>query len=214
VIESVSPGERARTFFDDVWKQGDPWEFGSSEFERERYRRLIEVLADRHYDRVLEIGCGAGIFTRQLATLAGTVVAIDVSEKAIDAAKEHPVAAREIDFRVANIMEYDVLGEAPWDLVVMSETIYYLGWLYPFFDIAWLAHQLCAATAPEGRLLLANTCGSNDYLLLPWIIQTYHDLFVNVGYRIDRHQTFRGTKNATDLETIVTVFLKPAPGRC
>jgi SAM-dependent methyltransferase len=210
----VSPGERARTFFDDVWKQGDPWEFGSSDFERERYRQLLEVLADRRYDRVLEIGCGAGVFTRQLATLAGTVVAIDVSEKAIAAAKGHHQAAGAIDFRVANIMEYDVLREAPWDLIVMSETIYYLGWLYSFFDVAWLAHQLCAATRSGGRLLLANTCGAKEYLLLPWIIQTYHDLFVNVGYLSEREDSFLGTKNNTDLETLITIFLKPASGEC
>ena len=37
---------------------------------------------------------------------------------------------RKIDFRVANIMQYNPRAEGPWDLVVMTETIYCLGWLY------------------------------------------------------------------------------------
>ena len=35
------------------------------------------------YGRVLEIGCGAGTFTRRLAGLADEVLALDVSSEAI-----------------------------------------------------------------------------------------------------------------------------------
>jgi SAM-dependent methyltransferase len=210
MIERSSLDEKARTFFDELWNHGDPWEFDRSVFERKKYNRELELLADRRYERVLEIGCGAGVFTRQLAALAGTVVALDVSPVAIGAARDKTSGARTIDFRVANIMEYDPLGEAPWDLIVLGDTIYYLGWLYSFFDVAWLAHRLCTATRSGGRLLLANTCGcSDDYLLLPWIIRTYHDLFVNVGYGVERQDSFLGTKNDTALETLITIFLKP-----
>jgi SAM-dependent methyltransferase len=210
MTEKLSLYERARTFFDELWKQGDPWQFDNSVFEGQKYSRELELVADHHYDRVLEIGCGAGVFTQQLAAIAGVIVAMDVSPVAVGAARRRTSAAGTIDFRVANIMEYDPLSEAPWDLIVLADTIYYLGWLHPFFDVAWLAHQLYAANRPGGRLLLANTCGSKDYLLLPWIIQTYHDLFVNVGYRSEREDSFLGTKNNTDLETLITIFLKPS----
>ena len=43
-------------------------------------------------------------------------------------------------------MDYDQQAEGPWDLVVMSETICYLGWLYSLFDVAWLACQLFAVS--------------------------------------------------------------------
>ena len=56
---------------------------------------------------------------------------------------------------------------------------------------------------------MANTCGGvEDYLLRPWIIRTYHDLFLNVGYQLDAEETFRGTKDGADIEVIISLFGK------
>jgi hypothetical protein len=91
----------------------------------------------------------------------------------------------------------------------MSDTVYYLGWLYPFFDIAWLAMELFAATSVGGQLLLANCYGGvDDYLMRPALIHTYRDLFLNVGYRIKTEETFRGTKNGVDIDVLITLFEK------
>jgi hypothetical protein len=115
-----------------------------------------------------------------------------------------------IDYRVANIMQFDVHGDGPWDLIVLSETIYYLGWLYTFYDIAFLASQLLAGTRHGGRLLLANTeSGVEDELMRPWLIRTYRDLFRNVGYRLAREDIFRGIKNDTQMNVLVSVFENP-----
>jgi hypothetical protein len=104
-------------------------------------------------------------------------------------------------------MDYDPVAEGPWDLVVMSETIYYLGWLYSFFDVAWLAVKLFNATQKDGRLLMANTYGGvEDYLLYPSIIRTYHDLMLNVGYRLDAEDIFRDTKNGRELTALVSCY--------
>ena len=62
-----------------------------------------------------------------------------------------------VDFRLANVMELDLAREGTWDLVVLAETAYYLGWLYPMFELGWLAHSLHSASRAGGRLLLANT---------------------------------------------------------
>ena len=51
---------------------------------------------------------------------------------------------RERGVRAANIMETEPESAGPWDLVVMSGTIYYAGWLYSFFDVDWLARRLFA----------------------------------------------------------------------
>jgi hypothetical protein len=114
-----------------------------------------------------------------------------------------------VSFRVANIMEYDAQAEGPWDLVVMSETICYLGWLYSFFELGWLAAQLFEATAAGGRLIMANTCGGVDeYLMRPSLIRTYRDLFVNVGYGVEAEEIFQGTKNDVQIEVLITLFEK------
>jgi hypothetical protein len=57
---------------------------------------------------------------------------------------------------------------------------------------------------------MANTCGGvRDYLLLPWLIRTYHDLFVNVGYVLETEKIFRGQKEGADLDVLISVFTKP-----
>jgi predicted TPR repeat methyltransferase len=201
--------EKAHAFFDNLWKRGDPWDLESSGFEQDKYARQLAMLDGCRYARVLEIGCGAGAFTRLLASIADRVIALDVAPSAIARAREADADPEVVDFRVANIMDFELRAEGPWDLVVMSETIYYLGWLYPFFDVAWLASELFAATDAAGRLLMANTHGgTEDYLLRPWLIRTYRDLFLNVGYQLDAEEIFRGTKDGADLEVLISLFAK------
>jgi len=200
---------KAEAFFEDLWRQGDPWEFETSDFERDKYARQFAILEGRRYARVLEIGCGNGCFTRRLAGIADHVLALDISPTAIAQARQAAGRFGAIDFRVANIMDYDPNAEGPWDLVVMSETVCYLGWLYSLFDVAWLACQLLSATCVGGRLLMANTCGGvEDYLLRPWIIRTYRDLFLNVGYHREVEEIFHGAKNGVDIEVLITLFDK------
>jgi predicted TPR repeat methyltransferase len=211
MIERERAAEKARTFFDDIWARGDFWGLETSEFERARYESLIAKLEPTGYDRVLEIGCGAGAFSRLLAPFARRLLAMDVSGTAISAAQSACGTLSQAEFRVSNIMDYDPKTEGPWDLIVMSETICYLGWLYSFFDVCWLASELFAATAPGGHLLLSNTkCDFGDPLLLPCVIDTYHDLFLNAGYRIDAEEIFRGEKNGVSLGVRMSLYQKPA----
>jgi SAM-dependent methyltransferase len=198
---------KAESFFEELWKQGDPWKLETSEFERAKYDAEIASLRGRRYPRVLEIGCGGGCFTRSLAQIADEIVAIDISSTAIERARARGLDS--VELRIANIMDYNCQSESPWDLIVMNETIYYLGWLYSFFDVAWLAAELFTATRERGQLLMANTCGGvEDYLLRPWIIRTYHNLFVNVGYRLESEEIFCGNKDGADIKVLISVFGK------
>jgi 2-polyprenyl-3-methyl-5-hydroxy-6-metoxy-1,4-benzoquinol methylase len=192
-----------REYFEGLWRQGDYWQLESSPFDRIRYDRQLELLADRRYERVLEIGCGGGVFTRELARLAGDVVALDISEAAIERARAAGVPGN-VTYRAADVMEVS-WDEGAFDLVVLTETIYYLGWQHTFFDVAWFAIGLHAATRPGGRLLSANTM--IDYELLdPRLIRTYRDLFVEVGYELEREETLRGEKDDTPLEVLLSLF--------
>jgi len=202
--------EKAQAFFEELWSRGDPWELETSEFEQAKYDQEILILDGRHYERALEIGCGVGSFTRRLASISRSILALDISPSAIARAREGQASLSAVEFRVQNIIDFDVHSEGSWDLVVMSETIYYLGWLYSFFDVAWLAAELFAATRDSGHLLMANTIGGvDDYLLRPWIIRTYHDMFFNVGYQPTSEKIFNGTKNGVPIDVLISLFTKP-----
>ena len=112
--EREGVASKARAFFDDLWAGGDPWQLETSPFEHERYARLFGILDQPGYSRILEIGCGAGAFTRMLAPLAQRLLALDVSPKAIGNAQAAPRTANQIEFRVTNIMDYDPEKEGPW----------------------------------------------------------------------------------------------------
>jgi SAM-dependent methyltransferase len=212
LAEGAPPDSEALRFFEEHWRKADPWGFDSSPYEQARLDRLRDVVADRRYGRVLELGCGAGHLTERLAPLAERVVALDVSPTAIEKARARIArlpAADHVDLRVADVMETDLGRDGPFDLVVLTETVYYLGWLYSFFKVAWLARTLQAATAPGGRLLLANTLGDiGDALLLPSIVRAYHDVFVRAGYEVEREDTIRGTKDGVDLEVLVSLLTR------
>jgi predicted TPR repeat methyltransferase len=209
MTERLLIDRQVREFMDGLWERGDPWDIESSEYERNRCTHLLRLIEGRHYARALEIGCGAGYLTRRLAPLADQIVALDISQTAIDRARLLGAAPAAVDFRVANIMEYKPEADGPWDLIVFSDTMCYLGWLYPFFDVAWLAVQLFTATSDSGRLLLANSMGEDgDWLLRPWIIRTYRDLFVNVGFTIEREEVYKAAKKGVDFEVLITLFTK------
>jgi len=215
MVERESLHREAETFFERMWQCGDPWEFERSEFEQAKYARLLALLAGRRYPRVLELGCGAGAFTRLLAPLADEVLALDVSPAAITRARALGPGPAVVDFRQANVMAYNPHTEGPWDLVVISDTMCYLGWLYSFFDVSWFARELFAATRDNGHCLFANTMGEiGDMLMLPWLIRTYRDLFLNVGYCLETEDIFRGTKHGITIEVLMSLFIKaPAVAR-
>jgi SAM-dependent methyltransferase len=199
---------KAEAFFESLWREGDPWNFETSSFERAKYERQISLLDGRRYAHALEIGCGAGVFTRLLPRVADQILGIDISETAIARARAL-TSGSGVDFRVANVMEYDLKAGGPWDLVILSETICYLGWLYSFFEVAWLAMQLFEATRNGGRLMMANTCGGvEEFLMQPPLIRTYRDLFVNVGYEVKTEEILQGIKNGVTIDVLITVFEK------
>ena len=210
----MRPDERAtaarttRELFEDLWAEGDHWELETSALDQRRYARQLALLAGRRYRRALELGCGAGSFTRHLAPLCDQLVGIDVAPSAVARARESLVHLPHVELKVGDIMELDVEAGGPWDLVVLAETAYYLGWLYPLFDVGWLAHALHQATPPGGRLLLVNTYGPDNGLMSRWLIDTYRDLFVNAGYRVETEETMGGVKNGVAFEILLSLMAK------
>jgi SAM-dependent methyltransferase len=203
--------QQMRDHYETVWQGNDAWDLESSPFEQARYERQVQLLSGRHYQRVLEIGCGSGCFTRHLATLADKVLALDISPAAIDRARHQTAQVRPgvIELRAADIMHFDLQADGPWDLIVLSETIYCLGWLYSFFDITWLARQMFTATKTGGLLFLGNAYGGkNDWLLHPCLINTYRDLCSNVGFRLRSEEIFRGIKGEVEMQILMSLFEK------
>jgi predicted TPR repeat methyltransferase len=205
--------QRARDHYDGVWSVGDTWQFESSEFEQRKYHRQIELISDRRYLRAMELGCGAGAFTRMLAPHTDRLLAIDVAPAAIERARGMASVPPNVEFVAQDIMKLDRHAGGPWDLIVMSETICCLGGLYTCFDVGWLASDLLAATAVGGRFLMVNTMNAQsiEYLLRPWLVYTYRDLFLHVGFELEHEETLKGEKHGLTYKSLLSLYQKTRP---
>ena len=83
---SLSP--TSAEFFETMYaEREDPWEFASSQYERDRYAAIVRALGNRRYRRAFEPGCSIGILTPQLAAFCDRVEAMDISPTAVARAR-------------------------------------------------------------------------------------------------------------------------------
>jgi cyclopropane fatty-acyl-phospholipid synthase-like methyltransferase len=137
-----------REYFEGLYEASDdPWDFSTSDYEREKYRHTLEALGGRRFGRALEVGCSIGVFTAMLAPCCGELLAVDASERAVALARERLASASNV--RVERRTMPEETPEGPFDLIVVSEVLYY-------FDrdtmLATL-HKLETDLSPGGTLL-------------------------------------------------------------
>jgi SAM-dependent methyltransferase len=145
-------------YFEDKYRRDiDPWQFRSSDYEREKYQATIAALNRPRYSRALEVGCSIGVFTRLLAARCDTLVAIDASATAIAAAQEN--APANVTFQVGTLPQDFPPG--PFDLIVLSEVLYY----FAEADLQHVAALCLDALAPGGEIIGCHWLGETNYPL-------------------------------------------------
>jgi hypothetical protein len=109
-------------FFDDLYSRDpDPWDFETSPYEAAKYAATVAALAGHRFQRGLEIGCSIGVLTAQLVQHVDELVAIDVSEAALERARVRNPTVR---FQRCEIPEQ--FPDGAFDLTIASEVLYYL----------------------------------------------------------------------------------------
>jgi SAM-dependent methyltransferase len=125
----------------------DPWDFETSAYEHDKYERTVAALGDRRFTHAFEAGCSIGVFTAMLAERCDALLAVDIAQAAVDAARTRLAAHDHVRLERRTLPEEWPAG--PFDLVVCSELLYY-------WDRATLEHALpvmAASLAPGGRLI-------------------------------------------------------------
>ncbi len=141
-------GRLDREYFEELYAtSGDPWNFETSDYEREKYRRTLGILGDRRFRRALEAGASIGVFTEMLAVRCDELLAVDVSEKAVAAARERLAALDHVEVERRTLPEE--MPGGPFDLIVASEVLYY----FPREEMLQMLEGFEGALAPGGALL-------------------------------------------------------------
>jgi cyclopropane fatty-acyl-phospholipid synthase-like methyltransferase len=113
-----------RDYFERLYADSrDPWNFETSEYEREKYARTLAALGRRRFRRALEAGASIGVFTSMLAERCDELLAVDVSEKAVAEARERLKDLGNV--RVERLTLPEQMPDGPFDLIVASEVLYY-----------------------------------------------------------------------------------------
>ena len=118
--------------------------------------------------RTLEIGCGMGALSRDLASKRGAkLTAIDLSPRMIDVARMRTHATLGIDYRVADFMALSPRG---FDVVIAVNTLHHL-------PLAVALERMANAVVPGGLVLIADLfdasgLGELPYNGLSWLMRS------------------------------------------
>lgn len=152
-------GSLKPNYFERMFRETeDPWDLESSAYERDKYAHSLRALGGRRYPLAFEVGCAKGVLTRQLAQHCDALLAIDVSETALAAARDRCEPLDHVSFARMVFPEHAPIGGA-FDLIVLSEVVYY----WDDGDIGRAAAWIDAHLAKDGDLLLVHWTGDTDY---------------------------------------------------
>jgi peptidoglycan/xylan/chitin deacetylase (PgdA/CDA1 family) len=148
-LEARSSAER-REIWDQNFETPDPWDYASP-YEQEKYQRTLALLPDEPIEQAMEIACAEGVFTSQLAPRVKSLIAVDISERALERARDRCAAHANVRFQYLDLVEDAIPGQM--DLIVCSEVLYFLK---DVDELRRIAEKLKSALVPGGRLVAAH----------------------------------------------------------
>lgn len=111
--------------WDAFFTEADPWNYGGSAYERQKYEDTLELIPAMRDGLGLELACAEGHFTTRLAERVGRLVATDISATALERARARAEAAGNVEFQQLDFMRQPIPGA--YDVIVCSEVLYYAG---------------------------------------------------------------------------------------
>ena len=138
-------------------KDRDPWSFETSDYEAAKYKRTLAALPYARLNHVLEVGCANGVLTAQLGHRCDRLLAVDVSETALKAARERCAGQPHIHFE-RRVLPADA-PQGRFDLIVLSEVLYY----WDTADLQRMAEFMGRSVPSGGHFLLVHWTGETDY---------------------------------------------------
>jgi SAM-dependent methyltransferase len=158
-VESQSPSPTHATFWDNV--------YATSDYSRKPETRILEpaltFFGDVRGKTLMELGCGPGAASLYLAERGANVIAVDVSQNAIDALERHCSARGMLNVRpvCAHALAIDALG--PVDFVYGSMILHHVE---PFDQFALVLRRVLR---PGGKAFFYENSAMSS--LLVWFRQ-------------------------------------------
>ncbi|WP_149275700.1 class I SAM-dependent methyltransferase [Pareuzebyella sediminis] len=84
-------------------------------------RSLIDALQPQSHERILDLGCGSGILTKEIADSTGNVIGVDKSADMIASAR---ASFPEISFEIGDVGDFSF--KAPFDAIFSNATLHWV----------------------------------------------------------------------------------------
>jgi len=101
----------------------DPWHQTEKEKWASDKSIAVNLIKDLNVEKVMELGCGMGSFSNEIARTGVKVLGIDISETAIEKAKKRFPNCR---FCVGDILDLFIYRDYQPDLIIMAEITWYI----------------------------------------------------------------------------------------
>lgn len=184
------------SYFERVYAQDlDPWGFQSRWYEARKYALTLAALPRARYARAFEPGCAIGVLTALLAPRCEQLVAAEpIAAVAVSARAR---VAEHAHVEIQELAVPDAWPDGSFDLVVLSELVYYLS---DAGVVRLLAH-LDATLEPGGHVIAVHWTGPTDY---PLSGHAAHAL-------LDAHPAWRKLASYTDQDFVLATYERLRP---
>ncbi len=164
---------------------GEVWNW-ESPAGKKRWQRRVQMLTAhlKPSDKVLEIGCGTGYFTKEIAKTGVSVTAIDISPELLTIAKEE-IKDKKVTFVIENAYEMS-FEDHSYDSIVGSSVLHHL-------DIEKAVSEMFRVLKPGGTIFFTEPNMMNPQIALQKNIPT---LKRKLGDSPDETAFFRWSLNS------------------
>ncbi|MBI4052178.1 MAG: methyltransferase domain-containing protein [Elusimicrobia bacterium] len=179
----------------------DPYRYATLEFEQRRFQLMIQLLQDRFYAYALEVGCAEGFFTEKLVPICNKILALDVSEEALQRTRSRLENAPQVKLLKSHLRYWVPSEDERFDLIVLSEVLYYLGERNDLLRILGSSPERCVQPVLEkllrylsrqGRVLLAHSHAKGQRASR----ELYREILQGMGLRLIQEQEVNSTVEA------------------
>jgi len=118
------PPTRSIEYWETLFTAEDPWQYGTSAYERWKAGLTLGLLPTGKLRSALEVGCAEGHMTAQVAQRVDRLLAVDISSKALERARSRCASFDHIEFQQLDVVEGRLPGQL--DLILVSEVLFYL----------------------------------------------------------------------------------------
>ena len=161
---------------------------------------LIEQLAPKEGDRILDLGCGTGQLTAQIADRGADVIGLDSDPAMIEQAEANYPA---ITFRVADAANFQL--EEPVDAVFSNAALHWVT------EPQSAAHCIASALKPGGRLVAELGGKENVQTIIAALEKVSGRENLNPWYFPSVAEYAAVLENEGLMVTYATLFARPTP---